>query len=54
MKDDKQIIHHLFWLKRFLDRDFDKKEYKELIYQDLSEDITKEVDMLVKHIKENY
>jgi hypothetical protein len=54
MKQDKQIIHHLWWLKKFLEDDFGKKEYKEVIYKDLSDDTIKELDELVAHIKLNY
>ncbi len=54
MKNDGQITHHLWWLRKFLDDHFKDKEYKDIIEEDLSEDIKKEVDMLVAHIKQNY
>lgn len=54
MNDDKQIIHHLWWLNKFLNRAFEGKEYAELINQPLNEDITSEADKLVAYIKENY
>lgn len=54
MNKDKQIIHHLYWINKFLNKHFGNKEYKDLIYQELNSDITKEVDELVAHIKANY
>ena len=54
MNNDRQIIHHLWWLNKFLNRDFKDKEYKKLIYEELSVDVCNEIDDLVKHIKENY
>lgn len=54
MKNDKQIIHHLWWLRGFLDTHFAKKEYKEMIYKDLDTDTIKELDELVAYIKANY
>lgn len=52
--NDKQIIHNLWWLNKFLKRDFKGKEYKEIIHEDLSTDVCKELDSLVEHIKKNY
>lgn len=54
MKKDKQIIHHLWWLRRFLDNHFADREYKEMIYKELDIDTVKEVDDLVAYIKLNY
>ncbi len=51
---DTQITHHLWWLNKFLNDAWQGKEYKDLIREPLNEDITNEVDLLVKHIKENY
>lgn len=52
--DDKTITHHLWWLRKYLNDQFQNKEYKQVIYEELSIDICKEVDALVAHIKENY
>jgi len=54
MNDDTQIIHHLWWLNKFLTRHFDNREYKDIINLELDADICKELDALVQHIKTNY
>ena len=54
MNNDGQIIHHLWWLNKFLNRHFDDREYKDIINEQLDTDICKEIDDLVAHIKENY
>jgi len=54
MRNDKQVIHHLYWIKSFLDRDFGNKDYKEIIQEDLNNDAIKELDELVSYIKLNY
>lgn len=54
IKDDIQVIHHLWWLNKFLTRHFAGKEYKDIIRKELDVDICKEVDELVEHIKANY
>ena len=51
---DTQIIHHLWWLKKFLNSHMDNKEYKDIIRQPLTVDIQRELDDLVAHIKANY
>jgi len=54
MQNNTQIIHHLWWLRRFLDDHFGKKEYKDTIHEPLSEDIIKELNELLAYIKVNY
>ena len=54
MKNDKQIVHHLYWLRKFLNASFKNKNYKDIIHENLSLDIMKEVDELVAYIKANY
>ena len=54
MNDDTQIVHHLWWLREFLNKEWEGKEYKNIIRKELNTDICKEVDELVAHIKANY
>lgn len=54
MNNDTQIIHHLWWLRKFLNEHFADKEYKETFRKELDSDTIKEVDALVAYIKENY
>jgi hypothetical protein len=54
MNNDTQIIHHLWWLRSFLDRQFSNKEYKQVIDEELDTDTIKELESLLTHIKENY
>jgi hypothetical protein len=58
MENDIQLTHHLWWLKKFLNRDMgtsdNPEEYKRIIHKDLSSDVKREVDSLVAHIKLNY
>ena len=50
MNNDKQIIHHLWWLRSFLDRQFGNKEYKQVIYEELDTDTIKELESLRDYI----
>lgn len=54
MNKDTQIIHHLWWLRKFLNTQFRNKDYGEVIYEEIDSDILKELDLLVEHIKANY
>lgn len=54
MNSDKTIIHHLWWLRKFLNNHFGDKEYKDVIYQELDSDTMREIDELVQHIKTTY
>lgn len=54
MNEDTQIIHHLWWLRKFLNEHFGEKEYKDIYRKTLDSDICKELDELVAHIKANY
>ncbi len=54
MKNDTQIIHHLWWLRKFLNSHFGDKEYKDVYRKELDTDTIKELDALVAHIKTNY
>ena len=54
MNNDGQIVHHLWWLNKFLTRHFDGKEYKDIIRKELDTDTCRELDELVAHIKTNY
>ncbi len=54
MNKDGQIVHHLWWLRDYLNKEFDGKEYKDIINNELNTDICRELDELVAHIKENY
>lgn len=53
MEQDNQLKHHLWWLKRFLNEGLEK-DYAKVMRQELNDDIIKELDMLVAHIKLNY
>ena len=52
--NDRQIIHHLWWLNKYTNEHFRGREHKDIIFEDLNEDICIELDLLVAHIKENY
>lgn len=54
MNNDTQIIHHLWWLRKFLNEHFEDKEYKDVYRKALNTDICKELDALVAHIKLEY
>lgn len=54
MNDDKTLINKLWWLRKFLNEEWNDKEYKDICNDTLNEDICKEVDAIVQHIKENY
>lgn len=54
MNNDKQVIHNLWWLRYFLNKKWEGKEYKEVIYEDITDEITEEIDTLVRHINETY
>ena len=54
MNKDTQIIHYLWWLRKFLNDHFGDMEYKDVIRKELGVDVCNEVDELVKYIKENY
>ena len=49
-----QVVHHLWWIRKYLNTQWGDKEYKDICREELSTDVCKEVDELVKHIKENY
>jgi len=54
-KNDKQLLHHLWWLKKYLNNYF-ADDYKELMQGDyeLSSDVIQELDALLAYIKQNY
>ena len=52
--NDRQIIHHLWLLNKYTNEHFRGREHKDIIFEDLNEDICIELDLLVAHIKENY
>jgi len=52
--NDKTIITHLWWLRKHLNEQYKNKEFKEVVHEELSEDIAKELDGLVSYIKLNY
>jgi hypothetical protein len=54
MHNDGQIIHHLWWLRKYLDAHFNDQTYAEIINQKLDTDTLEELDRLVAHIKLNY
>ena len=54
MNKDTQIIHHLWWLRKFLNAHFGRKSYKTMHRKELDTDTMKEIDALVAHIKLNY
>lgn len=54
INNDTTLINRLWWLRKFLNRDFDGKSYDEINDDGLSTDVCKEVDEIVEHIKTNY
>lgn len=50
MENDTQVIHHLWWLRRFLQNHFGDKEYKDVIRQELDSDTIRELHDIVLHI----
>ena len=52
MNNDNQIKHHIWWIIKTIGKL--PKEYKDFIKEPLSDDICRDIDALVKHIKENY
>ena len=46
LNNDTQIMHHLWWLYKYLDRDFKGKEYKDIISTELETEVIKELEQL--------
>lgn len=54
MNNDTQLIHHLWWLRKFLNQHFDGKDFKDVYRKELDTDTCNELNDLVAHIKLNY
>lgn len=52
MEMDKQIVHYLWWIRHFLNRQWQEREYKDIINEDLESDVIREFEELLKYIKE--
>jgi CO dehydrogenase/acetyl-CoA synthase beta subunit len=48
---DKTIINKLWWLNKMLNEHFKDKEYKDVHDKEVPEEVCKEIDELVEHIK---
>lgn len=52
MNNDTQIKHHVWWIIKTVGKL--PETYAEFIKEPLSEDICRDIDELVAHVKENY
>lgn len=54
MQHDTQLVHHLWHLKKSLDKHFLDHKYEDTINKKLDADTCKELEELVNYIKLNY
>lgn len=56
--NDKQIKHHIWWIVKTLGdigtKDVTTESYAKFLEEPLSEDVCRDIDELVAHIKTNY
>ena len=45
-----QTVHHLWWLYKFMSRNFKGKEYKDIIRKPVDTDTRKELQELIQYI----